>query len=189
MEYRLEEIEGRLGIEPQPMVPQHPDPPEQPAETDEPDDGGGANGTAADAGEGADEAGAAPTDDGDAELVDRARGQLDDGDTKAAMKTLRAYLDAHPDGTRTAEAWVLLGDAYFTLGKYKESISSYETFVQSYPEHERVPQAMLQQGLAFIELGSASDLDAARVFLDDLVDRYPDSPEAERARKKIQILE
>ncbi len=191
MEFRLMEVEDRLGIEPAPMVPPEPEEIEEPP-ADAASGAGDAAAAAADAGvaPGAAEGlGARPVDDADASLVDRARADMEADEVKRAMKTLRAYLDAHPDGTRAAEAWVLLGDCYYALGKYKEAISSYETFVQSYPDHERLPAVMLQQGLAFIELGTESDLEAARVFLDDLVDRFPDSPEAARARKKIEILE
>ena len=106
-----------------------------------------------------------------------------------AGRALTEFLEQHPDSERSADARILLGDCLFELDRFNEAISEYEIFIQLAPQHARVPSAMLSQGLAFIELGTESDLQAARVFLDDLIEVYPDSPEAERARRKIQILE
>jgi TolA-binding protein len=48
---------------------------------------------------------------------------------------------------------------------------------------------MYRQGLCFIEMGTDTDLESARVFLDDLIARYPASPEADKAKRKLEILE
>ncbi len=200
LEFRLMEIEERLGIEPDPFMDEEPVEPEGGAEPGG-EEGGGDDAPAGDdaaADSSGEEPG--PTSDGttepaaelDAEAMDmlaRARKDVEDEAFKKAGKALNEFLDANPDAAQAADARALLGDCLFGMGRFKESISEYESFIQGYPEHERVADAMLQQGLAFIELGTDSDLEAARIFLDDLIARFPDSPEAERARKKVQILE
>ena len=129
------------------------------------------------------------TTDPDLNLLARALQAMQVENFAQAGRALTEFLDNHPDSERAPDARILLGDCLFELGRFNEAISEYEAFIQLAPQHARVPAAMLSQGLAFIELGSESDLQAARVFLDDLIELYPDSAEAERARRKTQILE
>ncbi len=213
--FRLMTVEEKLGIEPEVYMADDEEEPEG-AEGEEAGEGAGGEDAGADAGDaGADaaaaeetgmvEAVAIPVDeeldipmaegspdegtDPNLNLLARALQAMQVDNFAQAGRALTEYLDEHPDSERSADARILLGDCLYELGRFNEAISEYETFIQMAPEHPRVPAAMLSQGLAFIELGSESDLQAARVFLDDLIELYPDSPEAERARRKIQILE
>jgi tol-pal system protein YbgF len=127
--------------------------------------------------------------DPDLNLLARALQAMQTEKFAQAGRALSEFLDDNPEHERAADARALLGDCLFEMGRYTDAISEYEAFIQTWPAHARVPAAMLSQGLAFIELGGESDLGAARVFLDDLIERYPDSPEAAKARRKIQILE
>jgi len=127
--------------------------------------------------------------DPDLNLLARALQAMQVDNYAQAGRALTEFLDTYPRSERAADARILLGDCLFELGRYNEAISEYESFIQIAPDHARVPSAMLSQGLAFIELGTESDLQAARVFLDDLIEIYPRSPEADRARRKIQSLE
>src|SRR3989338_7662626 len=49
---------------------------------------------------------------------------------------------------------------------------------------QRLP--LLKQGFAFAELGDKVD---ARLILQELVDRYPQAPEAGKAKQKLKALE
>ena len=200
MEFRLMEIEDRLGIEPEPFLDENP---EEPVDPEEPTSGtegettedGSADTDGEDAADGSEPAAVDPPValvEPDAESMDllaRATKAMENEEFKKAGQALNDFLDANPEAPQSADARAWLGDCLFEMGRYKEAISEYESFIQGYPDHARVPDAMLRQGLAFIELGADSDLEAARIFLDDLIARYPDSPEAERARKKVKILE
>lgn len=213
--FRLMAVEEKLGIEPEVYMPVDEEPAEDAQGAGEAGDGAedgaaeepGAATTAADAApeDGVAEAVSIPvTDELDIDLAEGLPDENTDPDLNLLARALQAmqvenyaqagralteFLDNHPSSERAADARILLGDCLFELGRYNESISEYEAFIQLAPEHARVPAAMLSQGLAFIELGTESDLQAARVFLDDLIELYPDSAEAERARRKIQILE
>ena len=50
------------------------------------------------------------------------------------------------------------------------------------------PQAMLMQGMSFVQLGTSRDLDAAKIFLEELIRIFPDSKEVERARAMLEEL-
>jgi len=211
LEFRLMMIEDKLGIE-----PDYGDEEEEPDDAGEPVEGEPAaaadgetpDGGAATPGPAVAEAdpALAPAEDGTAaaaaaagepeevseESLDqlaRALKAVQDERYKQGGSLLTEFLREHPDHPRAGDARNLLGDCLFAMGRYKEAISEYEGFVQAHPQHPSVPQAMFRQGLAFIELGTESDLEAARIFLDDLIEKYPDSPEAEKAKRKIEILE
>ena len=199
MDFRLMAIEEHLGIEP-PMPPEEDDPGTAPEATeggDAPDPGGEA-GAAAD-GDGGMAAididtltrspDAGPAGAGELELLAHALQALDGERYTQAGKAFSDFLERYPESTRAGEARKLLGDTLQAMGKYRDAIHQYETFINDHKGHELVPEAMLSQGLCFIDMGTGSDLEAARVFLDDLIEQFPDSPEAERARRKLEILE
>jgi len=197
MEFRLMAIEDELGIEP-PMAPEEEEPPAEATEA-----GGEAGGEADEA------AGGAAADSGTMAAIDMGALTRDGGPEGAgeldllafalqamqeekhtqAGKALTDLLTRFPDSERAGEARKLLGDTLFSMGKYRDAVRNYETFINDHREHPLVPEAMYRQGLCFIEMGTDSDLEAARVFLDDLIARYPDSPEAEKAKRKLEILE
>jgi TolA-binding protein len=55
-----------------------------------------------------------------------------------------------------------------------------------YPQSDKVGAALLRQGFAFAELGEKLN---ARLVLQELVEKYPQSSEAARARQKLKSLE
>jgi TolA-binding protein len=52
-----------------------------------------------------------------------------------------------------------------------------------YPDHSKVPAALLKQGLAFYNLGDQRN---AEIILQKVVDKYPDSPEAKKAQERLE---
>ncbi|MGI9553502.1 MAG: tetratricopeptide repeat protein, partial [Thermodesulfobacteriota bacterium] len=65
-------------------------------------------------------------------------------------------------------------------------ILEYQGLIDVYPRDSRVPLAYLKQGLSLMKLNKNEE---AKLFLQTLVDKYPNSPEADEARKKISELE
>ncbi|HCZ12688.1 MAG TPA: tol-pal system protein YbgF [Nitrospiraceae bacterium] len=83
----------------------------------------------------------------------------------------------------------LLPNAYFWAGeadhadkRYEDAILSYESFLKKYPKHEKAKGAMFKQALSFIEMG---DKKTGKVLLEKVMEKYPNSREAELAEKKI----
>lgn len=82
-----------------------------------------------------------------------------------------------------------LPNAYFWTGesdyadkKYEDAILSYESFLKKYPKHEKAKGAMLKQAFSFVEIG---DKKTGKVLLEKVIEKYPNSREAELAEKKI----
>lgn len=204
MDFRLMAIEEHLGIEP--PIPAGDDDPGTAVEGAESASEGGDAAGGDDPGGGASARGdadmaaididtltrspdAGPAGAGELDLLAHALQAMGDERYAQAGKAFSNFLERYPGSERAGEARKLLGDTLNSMGKYRDAIHQYETFINEHRGHELVPEAMLRQGLCFIDMGSESDLQSARVFLDDLIEQFPDSPEAEKARRKLEILE
>ena len=70
-------------------------------------------------------------------------------------------------------------------GKFEDAILEYQRLIDTYPKDKRVPEAYLRQGMALINLGRKQE---AKYFLNALIDKYPNSSEAQTAREKLNTL-
>jgi tol-pal system protein YbgF len=98
---------------------------------------------------------------------------------------LQTFLKTHPDSRWHLEAMYLLGECLFNLGRHRGAIRQYQKVVDRDESGEWAARAMFKQGLAFAEMGTLSE---STVFLSDVVRLYPKSPEAEKARQKLEQL-
>ncbi len=73
----------------------------------------------------------------------------------------------------------------YNEGNFEDAILEYQKLIDAYPRDRRVPEAYLKQGLALINLGRKKE---ARFFFNTLIDKYPDSREAQTARAKLKTI-
>lgn len=109
---------------------------------------------------------------------------------------LQKYLRKNRDSEHWLEGQYLVGTCLFELGRYKNAITEFQKVIEAEDKKTRkgakpewAPKAMLMQGLSFEELGTKQDLEAAALFFDELVRIYPDAPEAERAKRRLERLD
>ena len=76
--------------------------------------------------------------------------------------------------------WV--GEAFFGEKKYENAILQFQEVVQNHRSHPKAAAALLKQGLAFRALGDDKN---ARVILQQVVERYPNSDEAKKAKERL----
>ena len=76
-------------------------------------------------------------------------------------------------------------DANYSDGQYEDAILEYQKLIDTYPKDKRVPAAYLKQGLSLINLGRKQE---AKYFLNTLIDKYPNSKEAQTARAKLKTI-
>jgi len=69
--------------------------------------------------------------------------------------------------------------------KYEDAILQFQQLIDAYPQDWRVPNAYLKQGNALISLGRKKE---AGFFFKTLIDKYPESPEANIARQKLKAI-
>ena len=107
------------------------------------------------------------------------------GDLEGARKKFEAFLTQYPHTELSDNAQFWIGETYFLKKDYEKAILEYEKVMVKYPEGDKVPSALLKQGLAFLELGDKTN---ARSLLRRVVERYPKTEQAEIAKKRLESI-
>jgi len=102
-----------------------------------------------------------------------------------ARKSFEAFIKNNKEHKWAGNSHFWIGESYYAEGTYDRAILSYDDVVRKYPNSNKVPDAMLKQGYAFINL---KDPLAAKGVLRGLVQKYPDSQAAASARNKLKTL-
>ena len=102
---------------------------------------------------------------------------LADRKYERSIDDFRAFLGQYPQDPRAPDARLRLGQAYFGQSRYAEALREYGTLVQQFPSSPLVPTALFLQAQTRLAQGDRSGCQALR----DVVDRYPQSPEATSA--------
>lgn len=106
-------------------------------------------------------------------------------DYRAAIIKLKDFLKKYPNSEMGDAAQYWLAECHYALREFDQAILEFDTVRRKYPKGDKVPAALLKQGYAFAELGDKVD---ARLILQELVERYPQSEEAGKAKQKLQTL-
>jgi len=105
------------------------------------------------------------------------------GDYSTAIDKLSEYLAHSKSKNHLQEATYLRGESYFALKRYKKAIVDFSRFPETWTKSRRVPLALYRIAVSFEGLGMKGD---AKAFYQDLVARYPKSPEARKAKKALR---
>ncbi|MBN1880679.1 MAG: tol-pal system protein YbgF [Deltaproteobacteria bacterium] len=108
-----------------------------------------------------------------------------DGDYTDAINDFSTFIATYPESSLADNAQFWIGECYYSQGEYEMAILEYDKVINSYPGADKVPSAYLKIGYAFAELG---DEGSARAFLMELIDKYPDEPQSDLAKKKLESL-
>jgi len=76
-------------------------------------------------------------------------------------------------------------DISYKNREYEDAILEFQQLIDTYPQDWRVPNAYLKQGNALISLGRKKE---AGFFFKTLIDKYPNSAEANIARQKLKAI-
>jgi len=111
---------------------------------------------------------------------------LDKGDFELSLQQFDAFLQRYSNNDLTHSAQFWKGECYRRLEKYEEAIAEFEKLRNNFPQSSKVPLALYNQASAHLMLGQA---DRAAGLLNELVEKYPLSPAAERAKSALRNLE
>ncbi len=111
--------------------------------------------------------------------------RLRERDYRGAIEQFRKFVEQYPDSALTDNAQYWIGESYYALQEFDEAILEFDLVRKEYPKGDKVPAALLRIGYAFAELGNRVD---ARLILQEVIKRYPQSREAEKAQEKIRSL-
>ncbi len=99
-----------------------------------------------------------------------------------ARTEFQNFLKMHSRTEYSGNAQFWIGECYYNEQQYEKAILEYEKVVTNFPEGNKVPYALLKQGLSFQQLG---DKTSARLFLQQVIRDYPNTNQAGVARAKL----
>jgi len=107
------------------------------------------------------------------------------GEYGEARAILTDFLKKNPDHDLAANAQYWIGETWFSEKNYEQAILAFQDVIKNYPGKEKIPAAMLKQGMSFAELG---DTKSARFIYRKLVEDFPKSEEAKKGAEKLKTL-
>lgn len=107
------------------------------------------------------------------------------GDMPAARTQLTAFMDQQPQHELVSNARYWIGETFYSEKNYEQAILEFQEVIKLYPRKDKAPAAMLKQALAFKAL---KDVKSSRFVLGKLVQEYPKSDEANKARVLLKEL-
>ncbi len=106
-----------------------------------------------------------------------------EGGTAEARDQFLAVLEKYPENEYSDNARFWIAESYYKEGSYEDAILAYHELQKKNPGSDKVPGAMLKQGLAFFAL---KDRKNGTLFLEKLIEKYPESEQARLASKKLR---
>jgi tol-pal system protein YbgF len=119
------------------------------------------------------------------EIYRSAKQAFDQGDSEAAKKGFQEFIRRYPKSKNADNAQFWIGEIYYREKWYEKAILEYQNVIEKYPKGNKVPAALLKQGLAFSNIG---DKPNAKLILEELNRKYPKSNEAKISTEKLKTL-
>jgi len=106
-------------------------------------------------------------------------------DYRGSIARFGEFLKKYPNSDYADNAHYWIGESHYALREFDQAILEFDIVRRKYPKGDKVPAALLKMGFAFAELGDKVD---TRLILQELLDRYPQSEEAAKAKQKLKTL-
>ncbi|MBA5866495.1 MAG: tol-pal system protein YbgF [Nitrospira sp. CR1.3] len=116
-------------------------------------------------------------------LYDRVMEEFKHRDYEAALAGFRLFLELHGQTSLAANAQYWVGECQYRMGRYKDALKAFYNVVSYYPLSPKLAASTLKIGQTYTRL---KDHEKARMMYERVIDEYPDSLEAESARKAIE---
>jgi tol-pal system protein YbgF len=117
-------------------------------------------------------------------LYDRVMEEFKHRDYEAALAGFRLFLELHGQTALAANAQYWVGECQYRMGRYREALKSFYSVISYYPLSPKLAASTLKIGQSYTRL---KDPEKARMMYERVVDQFPDSPEAELARKALEM--
>ncbi len=104
-------------------------------------------------------------------------------DFPAGREAMRAFLQRYPNDSRAVNAAYWIGETHYAEKAYDQAVLQFEELVQKYGDDPKVAAALYKQSLAFDAL---KDRKSAKLVMKKVVDRFPLSEEAKKAKEKLK---
>jgi tol-pal system protein YbgF len=117
-------------------------------------------------------------------LYDRVMEEFKHRDYEAALAGFRLFLELHGQTALAANAQYWVGECQYRMGRYKDALTSFYNVVSYYPLSPKLAASTLKIGQTYTKL---KDYEKAKIMYERVLDEYPDSAEAEAARKALEV--
>jgi tol-pal system protein YbgF len=107
------------------------------------------------------------------------------GDMPAAREIFTKFIEQFPQHDLAANAQYWIGETHYSEKSYEPAILAFQEVIKNFPTKEKVPAAMLKQAMAFKAI---NDKKSAKYVLGKLVDGFPKSDEAKRAKELLKEI-
>jgi tol-pal system protein YbgF len=111
-----------------------------------------------------------------------AYGLFKDGKFDKGREAFQNFLKQYPDTEYSDNAQFWIGECYYFEKKYENAILEYEKVAKNYPDGDKVPYALLKQGIAFMNMG---DKASAKLILQRVINDYPNTNQARTAKATL----
>ena len=110
---------------------------------------------------------------------------------EVAVERYKALLDQHPFDPRAEEAELKIAQSHYLAQRYAEAIAAFGDFERMHPTSSQLPFVEYHLGMSYLSQSSTSDRDQqahanALTYFRNLIDRFPASPWAEKARLRVR---
>ena len=103
-------------------------------------------------------------------------------DFEGAREKFKTILKNYPESEYSDNSRFWIAESYYKEKNYEDAILAYEELIKKNSRSDKIPGAMLKQGLAFYEL---NDKKTGKIVLEKLIEKFPDSEEAQVAKQKL----
>ncbi len=118
-------------------------------------------------------------------LYDAAYLDLTKGNYDLAITGFSNYLKYFPETEQAGDAQYWLGECYYAKKNYTRAAIEFHKVLENYSAQTKVPSALYKLGLSLLELKSVGQ---AKKYFSELVDKYPNTQEAQLAEEKLKKL-
>jgi tol-pal system protein YbgF len=102
-----------------------------------------------------------------------------------SLKEFQDFVQVYPDNAQAADAQFYVGECRFARKEWKQALAAYDAVIVSHAVSSIVPSAILQKGAVLEKMGEKT---AALDMYETLVKKFPDKPEAESAKARVEAL-
>ena len=117
--------------------------------------------------------------------LDSGRKLFDDGKFDEAIDVFKSLVKSSPKSEDGKKAQFLLAESYYSSKDYASAALEFAEFRKAFPKDALVPNAIYRQATSFRELGKGKE---AKLFFQDLIEKFPKSPFASKAKVDMKRL-
>jgi tol-pal system protein YbgF len=116
-------------------------------------------------------------------MYQQAYDAMKSGNMVKARELFGKFLEQNPKHKLAANAHYWLGETYYSDKNFEQAVLEFQEVIKNFPDKDKVPAAMLKQGMAFREMG---DEKSANYIYKKLIEEFPKSEEAKIAKEKLR---